>query len=70
MNWGKRYRLNLRQDDIQWGKNEGIIEGINKRSSEEQAKEFLRRLEEFHKSDKYWVLLSFFYAGRGLQPRP
>ncbi|MEN8219166.1 MAG: hypothetical protein ABFS56_22935 [Pseudomonadota bacterium] len=77
--WGKRYsnevfnqsslfelmrdRLNLRQDDIQWG----INEGINKMFSEEQAvakqmaqegklteevQEFLRRLKEFHKDEK------------------
>jgi len=86
--WGKRYssevfnqstllelmkdRLNLRQDDIQWGrtegKTEGKTEGINERRAseqavakqmaqegkltQEQAEEFLRRLEEFHKSDK------------------
>ncbi|MEN8216962.1 MAG: hypothetical protein ABFS56_11440 [Pseudomonadota bacterium] len=59
-------RLNLRQDDIQWGKTEGRTEGRNEKSAEEkavakqmaqegkltqeQADEFLRRLEEFHKT--------------------
>jgi len=78
--WGKRYssdifnqstllelmkdRLNLRQDDIQWGINEGINKMLSEEQAvakqmaqegkltQEQAEEFLRRLEEFHKSDK------------------
>ena len=81
--WGKRYssevfnqstllelmkdRLNLREDDIQWGRSEGMNKGINKMLSEEKAvakqmaqegkltpevQDFLRRLEEIHKSEK------------------
>jgi hypothetical protein len=77
--WGKRYsnevfnqsslfelmkdRLNLRQDDIQWGKTEGRNERITEEQAvakqmaqegklTEEVQEFLRRLKEFHKDNK------------------
>ena len=53
-------RLNLRQDDIQWGINERKTEeqAVAKQMiqegklTQEQANEFLRRLEAFPKSEK------------------
>jgi len=78
--WGKRYssevfnqstllelmkdRLNLREDDIQWGRTEGMNKILSEEQAvakqmtqegkltQEQADDFLRRLGEFHKSNK------------------
>jgi hypothetical protein len=59
-----RERLNLRQDDIRWGRTEGIAEGMAKGKSvaeqmlqngemtREQLEKFLKHMEELNKKEK------------------
>ncbi|MEN8220797.1 MAG: hypothetical protein ABFS56_31480 [Pseudomonadota bacterium] len=55
-----RERLNLRQDDIRWGKAEGIAKGKyvaeqmlqNGEMTREQLEKFLRHMEELDKNQK------------------